>query len=74
MLLNDAYSLRDGVSTHVIIQTTMVWKINEIQAKTAEVNAPALKHMAVNKPMNHETTAKNRAIIMNGHMNRDVRK
>lgn len=56
------------------MQTTMVWKINEIQAKMAEVNAPALKHMAVNKLTNHATTAKNRAIIMNGHMNRDVRK
>lgn len=52
----------------------MVWKINAIQARMAEVNAPALKHMALIKLTNHEQTAKNRAMIMNGNMNRDVRK
>lgn len=63
-----------GGPTHVIRQVVMVWKIRASQAKMAAVKAPILRQMPPNRPTKNEQTAKNRPMMMNGNMNRDVRK
>lgn len=67
-------AIRHGdIFTYVIKQVVIVWKIKASQEAMAEKIAPILVHNESN-PMKKATTAKNKPMIMNGNINRDVKK
>lgn len=59
--------------TYVMRQVVMIWKTNAIQARKEEIKLPIRVHIA-RKPVNSETTAKNKAMMKKGKVNREVKK
>jgi hypothetical protein len=51
----------------------MVWKVSARYAENAETQFPMRVHMA-RKPVKSEQVAKNKAMMWNGNMKREVKK
>lgn len=56
-----------------MIVVTRVWKPRPRKVKSAETQPPIDMHMDAN-PLKNARTAKNKAMIMKGNMNRDIKK
>lgn len=63
---------RLGKVTYVMRQVVIVWKVSASHARRPERKLPMRVHIA-RKPEKREHTAKNRPMMMNGNMNREVK-